>query len=121
MLNLWYQNALLFWYRFFNLFTGNIRARIRMKNEELSASPIKFLNRSEAKTILNFTLAFPSAAELRFLILHSYYFLTNCHLRAVEYHDNLMQCGGLDGGLHRFRFGIAVHLFHGLAAQLLYP
>ena len=47
MLNLWYQNALLFWYRFFNLFTGNIKARIRMKkrssaaggkaNEELSA------------------------------------------------------------------------------------
>ena len=34
MLNLWYQNALLFWYRFFNLFTGNIKARIRMKNEE---------------------------------------------------------------------------------------
>ena len=35
MLNLWYQNALLFWYRFFNLFTDNIKARIRMKNEEL--------------------------------------------------------------------------------------
>ena len=34
MLNLWYQNALLFWYRFFNLFTDNIKARIRMKNEE---------------------------------------------------------------------------------------
>ena len=34
MLDLWYQNALLFWYRFFNLFTGNIKARIRMKNEE---------------------------------------------------------------------------------------
>ena len=26
MLYLWYQNALLFWYRFFNLFTGNIKA-----------------------------------------------------------------------------------------------
>ena len=26
MLDLWYQNALLFWYRFFNLFTGNIKA-----------------------------------------------------------------------------------------------
>ena len=47
MLTQWYQNALLFWYRFFNLFTDNIRARIRMKkrssaaegkaNEELSA------------------------------------------------------------------------------------
>ena len=47
MLNLWYQNALLFWYRFFNLFTDNIKVRIRMKkrssaaegkaNEELSA------------------------------------------------------------------------------------
>ena len=34
MLYLWYQNALLFWYRFFYLFTDNIRARIRMKNEE---------------------------------------------------------------------------------------
>ena len=34
MLYLWYQNAILFWYRFFNLFTGNIKARIRMKNEE---------------------------------------------------------------------------------------
>ena len=34
MLNLWYQNAILFWYRFFNLFTDNIKARIRMKNEE---------------------------------------------------------------------------------------
>ena len=34
MLNLWYQNALLFWYRFFNLFTDNIKVRIRMKNEE---------------------------------------------------------------------------------------
>ena len=77
-----------------------------MKNEELSASPIKEQG---------------SAAELRFLILHSYYFLTNCHLRTVEYHDNFVERGGLDGGLHRFRFGIAVHLFHGLAAQLLYP
>ena len=26
MLYLWYQNALLFWYRFFNLFTSNIKA-----------------------------------------------------------------------------------------------
>ena len=26
MLNLWYQNALLFWYCFFNLFTDNIKA-----------------------------------------------------------------------------------------------
>ena len=26
MLDLWYQNALLFWYRFFNLFTSNIKA-----------------------------------------------------------------------------------------------
>ena len=34
MLNLWYQNTLLFWYRFSNLFTDNIKARIRMKNEE---------------------------------------------------------------------------------------
>ena len=93
----------------------------RMKNEELSASPIKFLNRSETKTILNFTLAFPSAAELRFLILHSYYFLTNCHIRAVEYHDDLVQCGGLDGGLHRFRVSIAVHLFYRLLLQLFYP
>ena len=53
-----------------------------MKNEELSASPIKKQG---------------SAAELRFLILHSYYFLTNCHLRAVEYHDDLVERGGLDG------------------------
>ena len=75
-------------------------------NEELSASPIKKQG---------------SAAELSFLILHSYYFLTNCHLRTVEYHDDLMERGGLDGGLHRFRVSIAVHLFHGLAAQLLYP
>ena len=58
MLNLWYQDALLFWYCFFNLFTVTISRRIkslkfrnevrrpegkpiRMKNEELSASPIK--------------------------------------------------------------------------------
>ena len=73
MLNLWYQNALLFWYRFFNLFTDNIKANQneewRMKNCRLRRT--LFLNRSEARTILNTTLAFPSAAELRFLILHS--------------------------------------------------
>ena len=110
MLHLWYQTAALFWYRFFNLFTDNIRARIRMKkrssaaegkaNEELSASPIK---------------------KQGFLILHSYYFLTNCHLRTVEYHDNRVERGGLDGGLHRFRVSIAVHLFYRLLLQLLYP
>ena len=31
MLNLWYQNALLFWYRFFNLFTDNIKANEETK------------------------------------------------------------------------------------------
>ena len=53
--------------------------------------------------------------------LFLFYFLTNCHLRAVEYHDNLVERGGLDGGLHRFRFGIAVHLFYRLLLQFLYP
>ena len=38
MLNLRYQNALLFWYRFFKLFTDNIKSRIRMKNEEMKIS-----------------------------------------------------------------------------------
>ena len=77
-----------------------------MKNEELSASPIKKQG---------------SAAELRFFILHSYYFLTNSHLRAVEYNDDLVERGGLDGGLHRFRVSIAVHLFYRLLLQFLYP
>ena len=31
MLDLWYQNALLFWYCFFNLFTDNIKANLEMK------------------------------------------------------------------------------------------
>ena len=53
--------------------------------------------------------------------LFLFHFLTNCHLRAVEYHDNLVERGGLDGGLRRFRVSIAVHLFHGLTAQLLDP
>ena len=37
MLYLWYQNAILFWYRFFNLFTDNIKARIRMKKRSSAA------------------------------------------------------------------------------------
>ena len=31
MLYLWYQDALLFWYRFFNLFTGNIKVNLVTK------------------------------------------------------------------------------------------
>ena len=31
MLYLWYQDALLLWYRFFNLFTGNIKVNLVTK------------------------------------------------------------------------------------------
>ena len=41
MLDFWYQNALLFWYCFFNLFTDNIKANLETKFGGLRKSQLR--------------------------------------------------------------------------------
>ncbi len=48
MLNLWYQDALLFWYCFFNLFTDNIKANFFQIQGRIHEKPMQIQSRNRS-------------------------------------------------------------------------
>ena len=48
MLNLWYQDALLFWYCFFNLFTDNIKANFFQIQGRINEKPMQIQSRNRS-------------------------------------------------------------------------